>query len=284
MKDSRRNTPGCGRLARKPPEMDATTDTPASSTTAPKRTAVVIRPRTGWSALDLGELWRYRELLYFLTWRDVLVRYKQAVLGVAWAVLQPLLTMVVFTVVFGRLLGVQVPATRRALRRLQLRRPAAVAALRRARCTRSGAASSATPTCSPRSTSRGWSSRSRRVLGGLVDFVIAFVVLLGLMAVYGVAADLARWCWLPLFVLLAVVTALGVSASGSSRSTCSTATCSTSSRSWCSSGCSSVPVIYPVDSVPEASWARRLRAQPDDRRDRGLPLGAPRRASPPELR
>src|SRR5262245_62055203 len=61
----------------------------------------IIEPSHGWSALQLGELWRYRELLYFLAWRDVKVRYKQTVLGVAWAVVQPLVTMVVFTVVFG---------------------------------------------------------------------------------------------------------------------------------------------------------------------------------------
>src|SRR5436190_286102 len=62
---------------------------------------LVIRPRPGWIAIDWSELYRYRELLYFLTWRDVSVRYKQTVLGVAWAVLQPLFNMVVFTVVFG---------------------------------------------------------------------------------------------------------------------------------------------------------------------------------------
>ena len=96
-----------GALVRKPPEVEAT-DRHAclSSTATPKRTGVVIRPRTGWSALELGELWRYRELLFFLSWRDVLVRYKQAVLGVAWAVLNPLVTMIVFTLIFGMLLGV----------------------------------------------------------------------------------------------------------------------------------------------------------------------------------
>jgi lipopolysaccharide transport system permease protein len=70
---------------------------------------VVYERRRGWAALDLRELWAYRELLYFLTWRDVLVRYKQAVLGVAWAIAQPLLTMVVFTVVFNRTPGVESP-------------------------------------------------------------------------------------------------------------------------------------------------------------------------------
>jgi lipopolysaccharide transport system permease protein len=65
----------------------------------------VFESRSGWQALDLGELWRYRELLYFLTWRDVKVRYKQTVLGAAWAVLQPLMTMVVFSLFFGRMAG-----------------------------------------------------------------------------------------------------------------------------------------------------------------------------------
>jgi lipopolysaccharide transport system permease protein len=62
----------------------------------------VIEPRTGWQWVDLSELWRYRELLFFLAWRDVKVRYKQTVLGAAWAVLQPVATMIVFSVVLGR--------------------------------------------------------------------------------------------------------------------------------------------------------------------------------------
>jgi lipopolysaccharide transport system permease protein len=68
-------------------------------------TVVVVEPSHGWRALDLKEFWNYRQLLYFLMWRDVKVRYKQAVLGVAWAVLQPFLTMVVFSVFLGRLAG-----------------------------------------------------------------------------------------------------------------------------------------------------------------------------------
>lgn len=66
----------------------------------------VIKPDVGWQAIGWHELWRYRELLYFLAWRDVKVRYKQTVLGAAWAILQPALLMVVFTVFFGRLAGV----------------------------------------------------------------------------------------------------------------------------------------------------------------------------------
>jgi lipopolysaccharide transport system permease protein len=66
---------------------------------------VVIRPPSGWRVVNVTELWRFRELLFFLVWRDVKVRYKQTALGVAWAVLQPLLMMAVFTVFFGRLAG-----------------------------------------------------------------------------------------------------------------------------------------------------------------------------------
>src|ERR671912_69661 len=62
-----------------------------------------IRASKGWSAPDLRELWRYRELLYFLVWRDVKVRYKQTALGAAWAILQPFATMLVFSLFFGRL-------------------------------------------------------------------------------------------------------------------------------------------------------------------------------------
>src|SRR5216684_9052789 len=62
-----------------------------------------IQPQTEWTAAGLKELWEYRELLYFLTWRDIKVRYKQTVLGAAWAIIQPLFTMLVFTLFFGKL-------------------------------------------------------------------------------------------------------------------------------------------------------------------------------------
>ena len=76
------------------------------SATPRSRLPTVIRPRRGWQAVDLAELWKYRELLFFLTWRDVKVRYKQTALGAAWAILQPLMTMIVFSIFFGRLAGV----------------------------------------------------------------------------------------------------------------------------------------------------------------------------------
>src|SRR5512135_2829235 len=70
------------------------------------RPHLIIEPAHGWVGLDLRDLWKYRELLFFLTWRDVKVRYKQTALGAAWAILQPLMTMVVFTIFFGKLAGV----------------------------------------------------------------------------------------------------------------------------------------------------------------------------------
>src|SRR5512146_98251 len=68
-------------------------------------TGSVIEPETGWQPVDLGELWRYRELAWFLAWRDIKVRYKQTELGIAWAVLEPLLTTGVFTLLFGLFMG-----------------------------------------------------------------------------------------------------------------------------------------------------------------------------------
>src|SRR5205085_739894 len=72
----------------------------------PDEPLVTIQPSKSWSALNLGELWAYRELLYFLVWRDLKVRYKQTALGVVWVVMQPLLTTVIFTLFLGRVVGV----------------------------------------------------------------------------------------------------------------------------------------------------------------------------------
>lgn len=77
-------------------------ETPAS----PDQPVTVIRPPSGWQLVNVRELWRFRELIYFLTWRDVKVRYKQTLLGAAWAILQPAMMMVVFTIFFSRMAGV----------------------------------------------------------------------------------------------------------------------------------------------------------------------------------
>ena len=78
-----------------------------SGAVKPAKPVFIIEPGKGWVPLKLRDLWEYRELLYFLTWRDVKVRYKQTLLGAAWAILQPLLTMLIFTLLFGRLGGIQ---------------------------------------------------------------------------------------------------------------------------------------------------------------------------------
>jgi lipopolysaccharide transport system permease protein len=168
--------------------------------------SVVIEGRAGWLSLDLMDLWRYRELLYFLTWRDVKVRYKQTALGAAWAVLQPLLTMVVFSVIFGRFAGLPsdgVPypiLTFTGLLPWQLFAYALTSASNslvdnKTLVTKIYFPRLAIPIAS--------------VMVGLVDFVISFGVFLVLMAIYGIPLTL-RVLTLPLFVLLAVLAALAV--------------------------------------------------------------------------
>jgi lipopolysaccharide transport system permease protein len=169
----------------------------------------IYEPKRGWTALNLRELWAYRELLYFLTWRDVLVRYKQAVLGIAWAVLQPLLTMIVFTAVFNRALNVQSPYEGVPYEVFSFSGLLAwnffSGALSRSGVSLVGNANLLTKVYFPRLV-----IPISAVLAGLVDFVIAFVVLMILMAAYGIFPgwELAL---LPVFLVLAIVTALAVS-------------------------------------------------------------------------
>src|SRR5438093_5120754 len=89
-----------------PPESVGGSLAPRVTTDSLSESVTLIRPPRGWQLINVRELWRFRELLYFLTWRDVKVRYKQTVLGAAWAILQPAMMMVVFTVFFGRMAGV----------------------------------------------------------------------------------------------------------------------------------------------------------------------------------
>ena len=165
-----------------------------------------IRPPQGWSSLGLRELWEYRELLYFLMWRDVKVRYKQTALGVAWVVLQPLLMMLIFTLFFGKLGGIPsdgVPYpvfTFCALLPWQL----FAHALTESSNSLVGNQNLLTKVYFPRLV-----VPISAVLGGLVDFAIAFVILLILMAYFGIVPGVAILT-LPFFILLAVMTALGV--------------------------------------------------------------------------
>lgn len=165
----------------------------------------VIRPRSRWAALGTRELWAYRELVYFLTWRDVKVRYKQTILGVAWAILQPLLTMVVFSLFFGRLAGIpsdDVPYPLFSFAALVPWWFFANAITQSSNSLVSGAnllrkiyfPRLVMPTAS--------------VLAGVIDLLVATTVLFLMMAWYGI---LPNWTalWLPLLFLLELATALG---------------------------------------------------------------------------
>ncbi len=167
---------------------------------------IVIRPSRGWVPLGLKELWEYRELLYFLIWRDIKVRYKQTALGAAWAIIQPLFTMIVFSIFFGRLAkipsdGVPYPIFAFcALLPWQLFAHA---------LTESGNSLVASQNLITKVYFPRLVIPVAAVLAGLVDFAIAFVVLLGMMAYYGIVPTMAV-VFLPLFLLLAVTTALAV--------------------------------------------------------------------------
>lgn len=165
-----------------------------------------IEPSTRWPSLGLNEVWDYRELLYFLTWKDIKVRYKQTVLGAVWAIIQPLFMMVVFSLFFGRLAGVPsdgVPYpvfTFCALLPWQL----FAHSLTESSNSLVGNRNLITKVYFPRLV-----VPISAVLGGTVDFAISFVILLVLMFFYGIVPT-----WqivaVPGLVLLAVITALAV--------------------------------------------------------------------------
>jgi len=167
---------------------------------------VIIRPSRGWVSLNLRDLWEYRELLYFLVWRDVKVRYKQTVLGAAWAILQPFLTMVVFSVFFGRLAkvpsdGIPYPVfAYTALLPWQLFAHA---------LNESGNSLVTNQQLIKKIYFPRLVIPISAVLAGMVDFGIAFLVLLGMMYYYGVVPTAAALT-LPLFILLAIATALAI--------------------------------------------------------------------------
>jgi lipopolysaccharide transport system permease protein len=172
----------------------------------PDETEIVFGPLRGWAQLNLRELWEYRELLYFLVWRDVKVRYKQTVIGAAWAIIQPLMTMIVFSVIFGAFVGVPsdgVPYPVFAFTAL-LPWQLFANALSSAGNSLVGSQNLITKVYFPRLL-----IPISSVLGGLVDFAIAFVVLLGLMLWFGIAPTLAVLT-LPFFILLVLATALAI--------------------------------------------------------------------------
>lgn len=186
----------------------------AASEVVTARPVTVIEPRRGWISLGLGELWEYRELLYFLTWRDVKVRYKQTVLGAAWAVLQPFLTMVVFSLFFGRLAGIPSDDLPYPLFSYAALVPWSFFAAGLAQSSNSlvGSANLIRKIYFPRLV-----VPISSVLSGLVDFAISFVVLVSVMMPWfhytapGYSFSLSLdVLWLPLLLVLSLVTALGV--------------------------------------------------------------------------
>ncbi len=168
---------------------------------------VLIRPRKGWLHFDLEAVYRYRELLYFLVWRDVLVRYKQAAIGVAWVVLQPLLTMVVFTVIFGRFAKLPSDGLPYPLFSFTALLPWNYFAQA---ISRSGVSLVSNANLISKIYFPRLIVPISGALGPLVDFAISFVILLGMMVWYGIAPTWGVFA-LPFFTLLAVVTAVAVS-------------------------------------------------------------------------
>jgi len=168
---------------------------------------ITIKPSTGWAALNLKDLWDYRELIYFFTWRDLKVRYKQTLLGASWAILQPVLTMVVFSIFFGGLAKVPSDGVPYPIFSYTALLPWTLfsKALQDASRSLVSSANIISKVYFPRLILPISST-----LAGLVDFAIAFVVLLLMMVFYGIRPTANLWL-LPLLVLLALITAIGVS-------------------------------------------------------------------------
>jgi lipopolysaccharide transport system permease protein len=165
-----------------------------------------IEPSRGWVTLKLHELWEYRELLYFLAWRDIKIRYKQTVLGAAWAIIQPFFTMVVFSIFFGRLAGIPSDGVPYPVFSFAALVPWTFFAngLNQSSNSLVNSAQLIQKVYFPRLI-----VPIATVLSGVVDFVLAFVVLLGMMLYYGLLPTV-NVLWLPAYLLLALTTSLGV--------------------------------------------------------------------------
>ncbi|HKO63285.1 MAG TPA: ABC transporter permease [Pyrinomonadaceae bacterium] len=178
----------------------------SGSPSLPDKPVVTIEPTTSWVSLRLGDLWQYRELLYFLIWRDVKVRYKQTFLGAAWAILQPLMTMIIFTLLFGRLAGMPsdgIPYPIFAYSGLLIWTFFANA-ISNSGNSLVGSANLITKIYFPRMIIPG-----AAVGAGLVDLLIAFLLLIALMIYYRVPFRLTSLMIVPLVALTSLL-ALGV--------------------------------------------------------------------------
>ncbi len=186
----------------------AISDSPLVLSSSPSVSVPTLRiaPSKGWVPLKLNELWEYRELLYFLVWRDIKVRYKQTALGAAWAIIQPFLTMVVFSIFFGSLGKMPSDGIPYSIFAFAALVPWVFFANGLGQSSNSlvGSSHLITKVYFPRLI-----VPLGAVFSGIVDFLVAFAVLLAMMLYYGLLPSL-NILWLPLFVLLALVTSLGV--------------------------------------------------------------------------
>lgn len=186
---------------------DKRAETPShSSLYLPDSPLVVIEPSGSWVPLRLTDLWNYRELLYFLVWRDVKVRYKQTILGAAWALLQPLLTMLIFTLFFGKLAGIQSDGIPYPIFAYAALLPWTFFsnAISNSGNSLVGSTNLITKIYFPRML-----IPMAAVGAGLVDFAVAFILLAVLMAYYGVKVTLSL-SMLPVVIVLTTLLAVGV--------------------------------------------------------------------------
>ena len=176
------------------------------ATEFPSEHVVTIRPTRGWVPVNLRELWAYRELLYFLVWRDVKVRYKQTVLGVIWVVIQPLFMALVFTFIFGQLKGISVPGVSFVLF-------AFTALLPWNLFTRGLSEGSTSLVANERLVTKVYFPRlllpASAVAAGLVDFTIGLGVLATLMLYFRVVPTIAILAF-PFFVFAVILAAMGI--------------------------------------------------------------------------
>ena len=166
---------------------------------------IVVKPSKGWISLKLKELWEYRELLYFMAWRDIKVRYKQTVLGAAWAIIQPFFTMVIFSIFFGRLAKVPSDGLPYPIFAYTALVPWTFFAngLNQASNSLVGSANLIKKVYFPRLV-----VPISSVISGVVDFVLAFIVLLGMMLFYGIFPTV-NIIWLPFLLLLTFIISMG---------------------------------------------------------------------------
>ena len=166
----------------------------------------IVEPPRRWRALDPREIWNYRELLYFLAWRDVKVRYKQTAIGIVWVILQPFLAMIVFSIIFGKLMGISSDGVPYAVFAYTALLPWNFfsGALTRSGNSLINDSNLISKVYFPRLV-----LPFSAVLSLLLDFAISFVILLGMIVFYGLALDIKIFL-LPIFLLLAFMTALGI--------------------------------------------------------------------------